>query len=339
MENELEQPSTVVTDTTPPSTPAQSSAPGKDEEDDAAFGAGFDQARGTSTSARPSEPKPKTAANEDPATEAVAPKGTAKPGEAPASEGKTEPPKDEWAGVNPKVREELEAMRAKLGGIAALDEQLRKLSGHIGGQASQLKALKDALAQATTSVVKERGDAAAPTPAEMKAAGESPTKWKQLREDYPDWAEAIDERLGGLEARLAKASPPVDTAKLKAELLGDVDTRISSAAVSAETKGRVMGYLDSKHGPSWEAEIKSPDFDKWIQTQPKEVVELCASPRVEDASKLIDKFRAAKKSAAERDERTSRLRRAAQPQGVAVTETTEDEDAAFSRGFAEARGT
>lgn len=322
MNQEHEQPSTAA-----PEAPVTTPEPVAHDEDDAAFGAGFNEARGVDTA-----PAEKPEAKPAPETKEAAPQGTA-----------TEPPKapepvvDEWAGVNPKVRKEIEAIGTRLTSVDKLGEQLRNLHGSIGGLTQQQKALKDALAQATTSTKTHGADA--PSTQQVQDATKSADLWKALKADYPDWAEAVDLRLAEIAAKSTPAAPTVDAEKLKTEVLADIDARISTASESSTSKGRILGYLDAKHGPDWETEIKSPEFDAWIQTQAKDVKDLCSSPRVTDASKLIDKFRDAKKKRAERDENTARLKRAAQPSGTAVTTVTEDEEQAFSRGFEEARGT
>jgi hypothetical protein len=320
-----------VTEQTPPSTPAETPA---GNEDDAAFGAGFREARGEEERTTPlkQEDKPETHAA-TPAEEDAASKETATTD---ASATATTPPEDEWAGVSPKVRKEIEAMSSKLGSVDKINEQLRTISGHIGGLTQSQRALKDALAQATTST--KASGAAAPTQQQVQDATKSTAKWNELKQDYPDWAEAIDLRLAEMTAKLTPAAPSVDVPKLTA----DFEARLKQAEATAEERAvtaRTYGYIDSQVGRSWMKDVNSPEFDKWIATQPDDVKQLAASAEPDDAIALVKKFREGRAKTATKDQLTSRLKRAATPTGTAVVDRTIDDDDAFASGFKAARGT
>jgi hypothetical protein len=299
---------------------------------DADLTAGFDEVRGGK-----SAPIEKPAAKVESATPASDP---------PATEAKKDekPAPDEWEGVSAKVKSEIESMREKLGGFDKIAEQLRTINGHIGGLTSQQKQIRDALAQAKTLTEKRGGET--PTQAQVDAAAESPAKWRQMKEDLPDWAEAVEERLAEL-AKTTTAAPSVDASKLKEEFLGEVDSRLSNLGKDATAQARVFAVLDLKHDPdwntSWQADVNSPEYDAWFATQKPEVQALAASSAVKDASRLITLFREHRaqgaKAAAAKVEREDRLKRAVQPQGTKVYEMTEDPNEALLAGFNEVRGT
>lgn len=310
------------------------------DEDEVAFGAGFDAARGAEAGSTEltDDAAPKPAA-EKPDAQIEKPDASKETSATPEKPAVVAPPvtDDKWTGVSPALRQHIEGMAAQLGQITKIGEDLRRIDGHIGGLTSQQKAIKDALASAKTSTTAQ--GAATPSATQVQDAEKSSALWKQLKEDYPDWAEAVDLRLAEIAAGRAPSGPAVDPVKLKQELLGEFDGRLNTAVQTAETKGRTLGYLDQKHGPEWEAEIKSPEFDAWIAKQPDATKQLCSSAKVSDASKLIDTYRAARKKSAESTERKQRLANAVTPVGTAVTERTVDEEDAFVGGFEAARGT
>ena len=93
------------------------------------------------------------------------------------------------------VRESLEA-------ISGMTGRLRRVEGHIGGLTTaqrELRAAVDAARQQT-----QRAGGAAPTDAEIAAANTS-AKWKQMKEDFPDWAEAMEERLTAMSGPAVRA--------------------------------------------------------------------------------------------------------------------------------------
>lgn len=241
---------------------------------------------------------------------------------------------DEWEGVPPKVKAELESVSARLASFDKLPDRLRNIEGHIGGITSQLKT---ALA---AKVAVEKSGAEAPT-SDQIAQAKSSEKWAQLKVDYPDWAEAMDERL----ATLKPAQATVDVAGIKSELAKDFDTRLSEA----EMRARQFARVDLKY-EDWEQTINSPAYLAWIAKQPPEIRALEHSPNAKDAIQVLDAYSAAQKAAqvaaaaaakkkAEKEAQDQRLKGASTPQGaVAASPHTLDDADALDRGFARVRG-
>lgn len=288
-----------------------------------AFGAGFSGVRGTEPPAAATPAEPAAPVTEEP------PKT-----EASAATTATEQPvvEDEWAGVSPKVKAEIERLGAALSGVGKFSDRLRSIDGHIGSLTAASKEIKAALVQAKTAT--EGAGKEAPSQQQVASASESDALWKQLKEDFPDWAKAVESRLDAITAAMPKAAPPVDTAALKSEVTADVDKRIASASNDARVTARVYAYLDFKHGLDWEEKIKSQAFKEWFPTQPADTQALSASTKAGDASKLIGLFEQHLAKAAEKAARDKRLGRAEQPAGVAVTAAASgDAESAFAAGF------
>lgn len=300
---------------------------------DAAFAAGFSRTRGDTTPAPAQQEAPQAPASDASHVESPAPEGTA-PG--------AQPPVDEWKDVPAKVKAELESMRGMVDGLTKLPERFRAIEHQVGGIKSLTQSLKDAVAQATTTT-KAAGDSA-PTPEQVESAAKSDERWKQLKDDFPEWAEAVDERL----KRVETARPSVDPSALKTEVLTDVDSRIAKARDESRTtiltEARVLGRIDAAFPDyDWEAAIQTEQFATWYEGQKPDVKALSGSPKPQDAIRLVSLFKEAQakaeKAAAEKEAREKRLDRAEQPQGVAheATPSMPTEDEAFANGFKRAR--
>lgn len=237
----------------------------------------------------------------------------------------------EWDGVPVRVRKTLEAIEGKVGLLDRIEPRLKSVEGRTGAALEGVHALKTAL-EAAKAATKAGGEA--PTQEQIAAAATSSAKWKQAKEDYPDWAEAMDERLAALPR--AEASP-VDVAGLKTELTGTVSEIVAQAASQAKAEARELARIDRKH-ENWEETVATPDFKTWRDAQPPEIQALGASDKSADAIKMLDAYEAHRKAVAEatakkqRDQK--RLDSAITPKGVAqpATRNPTDEEAKL-QGF------
>jgi hypothetical protein len=226
-------------------------------------------------------------------------------------------PTDPYEGLHPAIRAKLEAQDQ-------LAERLRKTEGHIGGLVSENKRIKDELAAAKAAAEAVRN---APTQAQLAQAKASTQKWDQLKTDFPEWADALEERLG------ATAQPDLDGLRnqIRDELTPQLTQQISSqlkAEIAAETEGRLVNIAHR----GWKDTVKSPEFVSWYEAQPADVKALGASPTAEDAITLLDSYKAAtagKPSAAQiKQQRQQRMQEAATVargnQGGAPVKSTDD---------------
>lgn len=157
--------------------------------------------------------------------------------------------------------------------IVGLPGRLRNLDGHIGGLTSQAKELRATIA-AAQAAAKAVGDS--PTDSQMAAATQSSEKWDQIKEDFPDWAEAMEERLS--KVRGGSSAAPVDVAALKAELRQEI----------------ALDSVEEAHA-GWNATVATPEFSTWFNSQPDDIKALANSDRARDAIKMLDAFALASK--------------------------------------------
>lgn len=266
-----------------------------------------------------------------------------------------------WDGVPQIVREQLEKLQGLPGTID-------KLAGHVGNFKRQL----DGVLATATAAAKNAGTAA-PTDAQVAAAKAdvSGKLWDQMKEDFPEWTAAVDERLDSIVAR--NTAPSVDVDSLKRE----VSKEFSDAFSQSTQAARQLAQIDLKH-EGWETTINTPEFKAYAlqggpsldrysefkalgQTDPAKAGEMLESFKssfpewweskgsalfsgsAKDAITLLDSFSEHRKKAEEekgrRLSRETRLSRAVTTPGATQPPKTgiSDEEA-FGRGFKRARG-
>lgn len=205
------------------------------------------------------------------ATPVAAPAPTPAPTPAPSTAA------DPYEGLHPAIRKQLDDQ-------AAMMDRLRKTEGHIGGLTSELKRTKDELAAAKAAALQVRE---APTAAAVAAAQKSTEKWDALKTDFPEWAEALEERLGG------NAQPDLDglRSQIQDELTANLAPKIRNelkAELAAETEGRLVGIAHR----GWRSTVNTPEFAAWLNVASPEVKALADSSVAEDAIDLLDRFKA-----------------------------------------------
>lgn len=242
-------------------------------------------------------------------------------------EAAKEPPKDEWEGVPPKVREEIEALRAKDAEREKLAARVRNAEGHIGNLTSKLKAAEEA-----AKAAREKKE---PTPEEVAAAEKARLRKTTLKEDLPDVAEEIDEIRKEMSA-LPKSQ--INAEEIEARILAEAEKRIAQAREDAQREARKLAPIDVAH-PRWEVTISSPEFISWEKKQSQEIQAIASSDNPLEVIRMLDLYAAEQKKAAQKAERKERLESAITPRGQpTVPDTTESDEEAFRRGLKRVRG-
>lgn len=216
----------------------------------------------------------------NPAPAATAPVQNPAPAPAPAGD-------DPYAGLHPQIAQ-------RLRGIDGLEQRLRKSEGTIGHLNSSMKNVQDENTRLKTALEQRATTAAsggaAPTAAAVKAAGKDSEQWKALQAEFPEWAAAVDERIGSQ----APQQAPIDLDELRKqigdELAGQLTTKLTaeiSDKIQAATEERLVNVAHR----GWKDTVKTPAFTGWMQAQPAEVQALGASAVAEDAIALLDGFK------------------------------------------------
>lgn len=209
--------------------------------------------------------------------------------------------------------------------------RLRNLEGNLGGIKQKLDAM------ATAKAAAEDTGADAPTAKQIREASADGEKMRTLREDFPEFAEAMDERLQSMQG------PDLEEYKQK----------VSSAEQRAATteqelvnlKREFIGMNISQVHPDWQEVASQPDFHSWVNQQDDSVKRVFndPAPKPADAIKVLSDFKAAYqsstagKSAGRRT--TRRLEDAVSPtQGQSSGRGRKTEEEEFNAAFKSVRG-
>lgn len=200
-------------------------------------------------------------------------------------ETETDPaPAPEQAKDEPAKPTTEEQLASALAEIEKLKTRQRNVEGHIGGLNDQQKAIKEQL-QAARSAAAEVKDA--PTPDQLKAAASNPQEWEQLKEEFPEWSKATE---GFLNAKLSGLKAGADEATVQ-RLVGEAVEK-----TKGELTQKIVDTALNAVFPGWKADINTPEFAEWVNTQASDVQALAASDDIGDAARMLSLYRESKKA-------------------------------------------
>lgn len=208
-------------------------------------------------------------------------------------------PEDPYAGLPNVVREKLAKIDELTQANAQLLQHVRSAEGRVAAMQREFQQAR----QAATNVAPQD----APTQGQMAAAAQNPEKWTQLKEDFPEWAEAMEQYVGAQ----IRAIRPQGAGLTPEQVAGYVQQQV--AQTKAEMTRLVEeAHIEGKH-ENWRDTVNTPEFAAWFAAQPPETRALADSPRARDAIAMLDLFDKARvRPASEvRNERNQRLAAAA----------------------------
>ena len=205
-------------------------------------------------------------------------------------------PEDPLAGLPEPVRQALAR-------ITELESANTQLLHHVKTAEGRVAAMQREFQQARQAQQTVAPDDA-PSQGQMSAAARNPEKWEQLKQDFPEWASAMEEYVG---AKLSNVQGGVQALQVADYVQEQLATVKADMRVAIE-EARVEGKYDD-----WRTTVATPEFSQWFALQPAEVKSLADSTAGKDAIKMLDLFSTAKaKPASEiRQERGARLAAAA----------------------------
>lgn len=118
----------------------------------------------------------------------------------------------------------------------------------------RVAALQRTLATSAAAATTAQGGAAPSKEAVAAAQGDT-KKWDKIKADFPEWAEALDERIGAMEK---PGGSSVDMATLRTELRDEM---------VRENIARRDAAIEEEH-PGWVGKMASPQFREWWNGQP-----------------------------------------------------------------------
>jgi hypothetical protein len=204
-----------------------------------------------------------------------------------------EQPEDPLAGLSP-------AVRAKLAQIDELAQANAQLLHHVKTTEGRVAAMQREAQQARQAATQD-----APTQTAIASAAKNPEKWEQLKQDFPEWAGAMEEyvasKMGGQQQQ--NLTPEQVTNYVQQQV---AQTRAEMGRLMEEA--RIEGKYEN-----WRDTVNTTEFAQWFTVQSPETRALADSSAAKDAIKMLDLFNTSKSvSATEiKQERGARLAAAA----------------------------
>ena len=194
-------------------------------------------------------------------------------------------------------------MRQALARITELESANTQLLHHVKTAEGRVAAMQREFQQARQAQQTVAPDDA-PSQGQMSAAARNPEKWEQLKQDFPEWASAMEEYVG---AKLSDVRGGVQALQVADYVQEQLASAKADMRVAIE-EARIEGKYDD-----WRTTVATPEFSQWFALQPAEVKSLADSTAGKDAIKMLDLFSTARaKPASEiRQERGARLAAAA----------------------------
>lgn len=208
-------------------------------------------------------------------------------------------PADPLAGLP----EEVKAALAKINQLEQANAQLLHHVKTAEGRVAAMQREFQQARQAATTVAPEQ----APTQGQMAAAVKNPEKWEQLKQDFPEWAGAMEEKLA---AELSRFKPQ-QAGLTPEQVAGYVQQQVAQTKAEM-TRTIEEARIEGKY-ENWRETVNTPEFMAWFAQQPQDVRSLADSTAARDAIRMLDMFQQAKvRPAAEvKQERGARLAAAA----------------------------
>ncbi|CAB4158941.1 hypothetical protein UFOVP707_37 [uncultured Caudovirales phage] len=270
---------------------------------------------------------------------------------APKPEAKADPKADDAAPALPRL-EDLEALlppeKASVYAplLKTLQKDLQRLrsdEGRVTAYQTRYEELRRRSAELEAEVQRLKTAAPAPAPTTPKAAAPAADnaqtqqglqdEMDELAREYPELSGPLNLRIKRMVERLL---PPAAAPAAPAAAPATADK--GTPAEDPELTALVDGYaaLAQRH-PDYLTAVKSEEFKAWLPKQPVAVQRLMDSVDAEDASFVLDQFKAAKRAtqqvdAADKDGRNAALQKHVGVRGspARVTPPADDFDAAFS---------
>jgi len=214
--------------------------------------------------------------------------------ETPQAELQLEPEQEEdpYAGLSP-------TLRAKLAQIDELAQANAQLLHHVKTTEGRVAAMQREAQQARQVAVQD-----APSQTAIASAAKNPEKWDQLKQDFPEWAGAMEEYVAAKIGTQQAGLTPEQVSQLVQQQVSQSKAEMIANIEEARIEGK---YED------WKTTVNTPEFAAWFAVQSFDVKALAESPQSKDAIKMLDMFSDSRTRSASdiRQERGARLAAAA----------------------------
>jgi hypothetical protein len=199
---------------------------------------------------------------------------------------------DPYAGLSP-------TLRAKLAQIDELAQANGQLLHQVKITEGRVAAMQREAQQARQVAIQN-----APSQTAIASAAKNPEKWDELKQDFPEWAGAMEEYVAAKIGTQQAGLTPEQVSQLVQQQVSQSKAEMIANIEEARIEGK---YGD------WKTTVNTPEFAAWFAVQSFEVKALAESPQSKDAIKMLDMFSDSRTRSASdiRQERGARLAAAA----------------------------
>ena len=207
-------------------------------------------------------------------------------------------PEDPLAGLS-------DVVRAKLAQIDELATANAQLLHHVKTAEGRVAAMQREFQQARVAQ-QQVAPQEAPSQGQIANAAKNPEKWEQLKEDFPEWAGAMEEyvasKLGSVQSQ--QGLDPQQVAAFVQQQVDQTKAEMRQAIEEARVDGKYENWKDT---------VNTLEFTQWFTVQSPETRALANSDSARDAIRMLDLFHETKKRSASdiKQERGQRLAAAA----------------------------
>ncbi len=207
-------------------------------------------------------------------------------------------PEDPLAGLS-------DVVRAKLAQIDELATANAQLLHHVKTAEGRVAAMQREFQQARVAQ-QQVAPQEAPSQGQIVNAAKNPEKWEQLKEDFPEWAGAMEEyvasKLGSVQSQ--QGLDPQQVAAFVQQQVDQTKAEMRQAIEEARVDGKYENWKDT---------VNTLEFTQWFTVQSPETRALANSDSARDAIRMLDLFHETKKRSASdiKQERGQRLAAAA----------------------------
>lgn len=200
-----------------------------------------------------------------------------------------------------------EAVKAKLAKIEEIVAANQQLSQDLKTATGRVSALQREFDLAKKAQQQAGGDA--PSTAQIAAAGKNSEKWEKLKQEFPDWADGLQELVS---MSMQGVQSGINPDELKQQFAADLASARQEMAVELEKAKIEAKYED------WTEQVSTEEFASWMRMQPAEIQALANSEKARDAVRMLDLYNQAKAqpAASIKQERGARLAVAATQKGT-----------------------
>jgi len=191
------------------------------------------------------------------------------------------------------------AVRAKLAQIDELAKSNAQLQHHVMSAEGRMAAMQQEANQARQAAMQE-----APTQTAIVSAAKNPEKWEQLKQDFPEWAGAMEEFVASKIGNQQQGLTPQQVAGYVQQQVAQTRAEMGRLMEEARIEGKYENWRDT---------VNTTEFAQWFTVQSPDTRALADSSAARDAIRMLDMFNSSRSVSATdiKQERGARLAAAA----------------------------